>query len=387
MRVFKLLSFVALIFVYANIAYPLYSYAQTSTQKNVKVTKSKTGTKTIPVNKIQPSLTGQKKATLSNPVQSKKLSVVPLPAIKPTLSLEKPVPNPLPSQEPVQQKPLPAVTSAAPTLPTEVKTPVVNQKPLNLILQAKIGSEIKEIVGKPIFWAVSKANTNSGASNNNVITSTQLNPTLSLVPGRYLVTAKLGESLVTQTVDLTIDNQRVNVDFKPGLVKFNLIPVMGGTVIDKDVTWEVLRYAGPGRTDHQKIADSNIAQPEFILNEGYYIVRANYAHNSLDTVVGVQAQHRYVYTVNLYAGKVKLVAVPDKGEKLDQNSLITWEISSQSSLGKKIPLADTGNNSLITLKEGKYLVVARSGFLEGQTTIDVKSGSTQQIKVALKNKT
>jgi len=93
----------------------------------------------------------------------------------------------------------------------------------------------------------------------------------------------------------------------------------------------------------------------------------------------------YKYTVVAYAGKVQLSAVDNKGRPVKSNIQWSVERAPKDATAKRTSVfTDSSANPQLLLGEGKYIVVARSGNLVGETPIEVKQFDLKAVKVQLK---
>lgn len=232
-----------------------------------------------------------------------------------------------------------------------------------------------------ILWIV--ARTDRGGAQV-VATQTSTKPQLSLAPGKYLVTAKFGTTEINKEIAVGSEAASHVFNLNSGMVRLRLIPNAGAPAVTAPVTWEVYAYSRAKPEDRKILAVARAPQQEFVLSAGYYIVRARYNDTISELVVPVEAGHTYKYTVNLYAGHVGIGAVAD-GKAVSEP--VSWEIvrATPNAHGElEIVTADVSEPRTFTLREGSYIVRARTGDMVGEAPFEVRAGRTQKVKVTLK---
>lgn len=233
-----------------------------------------------------------------------------------------------------------------------------------------------------IMWIV--ARTDEGGAQV-VAQQSGARPELTLVPGRYLVTARFGDAQISN--EIAIGDAAANhvFNFNAGFVRLRMIPNAGAPAITDDVTWEVYEYSRAKPEDRKQITVARASQQEFVLPAGYYIVRAVYDDTASELVVPVEAGHTYKYTVNLYAGQIGLAAVGTNGKTV--NDPVAWEIVRATPNAQGVletVTADVAPSRMFTLREGSYIVRARTGGMFAEMPFEVRAGKTAKLKVQLK---
>lgn len=232
-----------------------------------------------------------------------------------------------------------------------------------------------------ILWIV--ARTDQGGAQV-VATQTSAKPQLSLVPGKYLVTAKFGTTEISNEIAIGSEAASHVFNLNSGVVRLRMIPNAGAPAVTGPVTWEVYAYSRAKPEDRKVLTVARAPQQEFVLPAGYYIVRARYNDTISELVVPVEAGHTYKYTVNLYAGHVGIGAVAD-GKAVSEP--VAWEIvrATPNAHGElEIVTADVSESRTFTLREGSYIVRARTGDMVGEAPFEVRAGRTDKVKVTLK---
>lgn len=252
----------------------------------------------------------------------------------------------------------------------------------DVLFQAVV-AEGAEPLDEPLSWVVTRLS-DGGAPGEVVATPTAAAPGLSLAPGRYVVSAKYGDAEVHEEIVVGTDDARYVLDLNAGLIQLDMIPYAGAPTITRDITWEVYRYArGRGVDERLQLAAAVAPSQRFVLPEGYYTIRARHAGTVADIVLPVTAGHQFNYTLNLYAGTVGLSAVAPNGTVEDD---VTWRIvrATPGEDGERevVARAVEGAPELL-LREGRYVALARSGSLVGETPFEIKAGNTQRIEVEL----
>lgn len=207
-----------------------------------------------------------------------------------------------------------------------------------------------------------------------------------LKPGDYKVTVTLDMATVTKPVKITkAGKQEVVLDI--GNASFRMIPSNKGKTIDEQITWTIYRFTKGGPVENQKVGQVVGPNPQVILPAGFYTVRGKYDSVQADLAIEIKPGIGYKYTVNLYAGKAALTASAN-GKTVKKD--ITWKIlkATKNKQGVHETLFTSKETSpTLTLREGKYVVVAEAGDLAGESKLEVKEGQTAKLKVELKEGT
>lgn len=215
--------------------------------------------------------------------------------------------------------------------------------------------------------------------------ATAAGPEFSLVPGKYRVTAVLGNSTVVKDIAVAAGGGKQVMDMNSGHARLAMMPNTGEKPIKDNINWEVFRYTKGEIDETQKVASAVAPNPEFTLPAGYYTVRARYQSTVTEMVMPVTAGILYKYSVNLYAGKVGLTAVTDKGKAIKDQ--VTWKIqraTKDKSGQRETLITDSTAAPTIMLREGKYVVVVESAGQVGEAPFEIKAGKTKKVKVELK---
>jgi len=205
-----------------------------------------------------------------------------------------------------------------------------------------------------------------------------------LAPGDYKVTVTLDMATVTQPVKITKAGKQ-EVVLNIGNASFRMIPSNKGKTVDEQITWSIYRFTKGGPDEKQRVGQVVGPNPHVILPAGFYTVRGKYDGVQADVAVEIKPGIGYKYTVNLYAGKATLNA--SAGGKTVKDK-ITWKIlkSKKNKLGVHETIFTSNEKSpTVVLREGKYLVVAQSGDMAGESSLDVQEGRTAKLKVELKS--
>jgi hypothetical protein len=249
---------------------------------------------------------------------------------------------------------------------------------VELNLEAEIAKGAKSAVKQPVEWTVSRM-FNDKNPGEVVASSREPAPKFALEPGHYLVTAKLGLAKAEQTVELTKVAVLTRLNLNAGIVRLSMIPHAGAPVIKDPVRWELFRYSkGGGMTE--RVAEANAPATEFILPAGGWVARASYEGTLSELVIPLEAGQTFNYTLNLYAGKAKVAATgPGGGAFKDP---VMWEVVRASDRNDLVT-ATTAPAPQFTLREGKYIVLARQGTFAGEAPLEVKAGKTASAKVKM----
>jgi hypothetical protein len=252
-------------------------------------------------------------------------------------------------------------------------------KPVSLHVQAVLAEGARKAVTGPVTWTVTEL-FNDKKPGEVVGSKTEASPTFSLPPGKYLVTGKMGEAQGQETVELTSAPVTVNVNLNAGVLRVNLIPYAGAKVVSDPVHWELFNYSR-GSGAKARVSEANAPAWEFILPAGGYVLRAAYEGTLSELVVPLAAGQTFNYTLNLYAGTVKTAAVTEKGGGFKDP--VSWEVVRAADRTQLVTSASSPSGQF-TLREGRYIVLARQGNLAGEAPLEVKAGKSSSVKVTMK---
>lgn len=284
--------------------------------------------------------------------------------------------------------PIPPVKPAVPATETAA-LPVVPPGPaapgaVAVQLEAIIAAGGKPMA-EPIAWTVASAEKLAGQAEEVVASQVAARPKLSLLPGRYKVTAEYGLTKVTRDLVVGTAAGKQTVVLDAGYLTLRLIPHSGAKPIADDVDWELYVYAGGAAENGKKLLSASAPTQSYLLPAGAYVVRAHYEGATADLVVPLGAGQGYNYTINLYAGILDARAVKPSGGSLVSH--VTWEImkATPSEDGKRETVAwFIGDKGKVTLREGSYIAVARSSNMSNMEEFEIKAGRTKKLKLVLK---
>jgi hypothetical protein len=261
------------------------------------------------------------------------------------------------------------------------------------------GAEVKG----DIAWSVVKVNKETGKPEAKAAASgTGARLVTKLDPGQYLVTAKLGKIESSQAIlvgksattrSLVLADPTKQTASKqpeagpPAQLSINMKLSKGKNPVKEPVFWEVYKYQKGATEDGEKIAEQKAAVGQFSLPGGSYVVRAHFKDAKADLVIPIQAGQSLKYTLNLYAGYVKLTALKPKKQKTQAEAL-NWQILRQRPNAPgvyELVASSAKPDPTMMLREGRYLAVARLGAkLWGSEQIVITAGETTSKKVNLK---
>lgn len=278
-----------------------------------------------------------------------------------------------------------AVTATLPACASAEETAAVPAQPSGPATDVKLSAVIADGAKQmrdQIFWIVARAD---GGAAEVVATQTGAAPKLALQPGRYLVTAKYGDTEVREEIAVGSEAAHHVLNLNAGIIRLRLVPNAGAPAVTGAVTWEVFAYSKAKPEDRHQITVAQAPQHEFVLPAGYYIVRARYDDTTSELVVPVEAGHTYKYTVNLYAGNVGLSALGANGKAVSEP--VAWEIVRATPNADGVletVTADVTPSRIFMLREGSYIVRAKTGDMIGESSFKVRAGTTSKVKVQLK---
>jgi hypothetical protein len=203
-----------------------------------------------------------------------------------------------------------------------------------------------------------------------------------LVPGSYKVTVTMGLATVTQPVTISKAGKQ-EIVLNTGYASFRMIPSNKAKPIDEQITWTIFRFTKGGPDLNQKVGEVVGPNPQVTLPAGFYTVRGKYDGVQADMVAEVKPGIGYKYTVNLYAGKAALSASA-KGKPAKD---VTWKIMKIAKNKKgqqEVLYTSTETSPTVVLREGNYIVTARSGDMAAEAKLAIAEGKTNKMKLELK---
>ncbi len=267
-----------------------------------------------------------------------------------------------------------------------------------LAVESAGGPEVKG----EIAWSVVKVNKETGKPE--AKTTAQGNGArlvAELDPGQYMVTAKLGKAVTSQAIivgksattrSIILADPSKTTASKPeagppAKLSINMKLSKGKDPVKEPIVWEVYKYQKGATEEGEKVAEQKAAVGQFSLPGGSYVVRAHFKGTKADLVIPIEAGQSLKYTLNLYAGYVKLGAVKPNKQKTSAEAL-TWQILRQRPNAPGVYELVTSSEKpdpTVMLREGRYLAVARLGNkLWGSEQISVTAGQTTSKKIKLK---
>jgi hypothetical protein len=163
-----------------------------------------------------------------------------------------------------------------------------------------------------------------------------------------------------------------------------MIPNSGRGFITEPIDWQVFTYTKGATENGQLVAHKSLSSATFTLPAGSYVIRAGYKGTQSDLVIPLQPGGSYNYTINLYAGQAKLVAVKPTGPAREP---VEWTVVREKpgADGKYQQVTTVKDTSpQILVREGNYLVIARIGDMWGVSPLAIKAGRITTTKVTLK---
>ena len=170
----------------------------------------------------------------------------------------------------------------------------------------------------------------------------------------------------------------------PARLSINMIPSSGNKPIKEAIGWEIFTYQKGGTENGVKVADMSSSVGVFTLPPGSYVVRAHYRETRADLVIPMSPGQSYKYTINLYAGYAKPIAV--KSKEIARAGVV-WQIVKQRPNDQgQYELVTESKESLpqLMVREGKYLAIARQGEYWGVEPLKIDAGKTNKLKVTLR---
>lgn len=254
-----------------------------------------------------------------------------------------------------------------------------------------------------IAWSVVKVNKETGKPDAKpAFSGNGAKLVAKLEPGQYLVTAKLGKVESSQAIivgksattrSLILADGTAKTASKkpeagpPAKLSINMKLSKGKNPVKEPVFWEVYKYQKGATEEGEKVAEQKAAVGEFSLPGGSYVVRAHFKGTKADLVIPIEAGQSLKYTLNLYAGYVKLSATKPNKQKSTAEAL-TWQILRQRPNAPGVYELVTSSEKpdpTMMLREGRYLAVARLGNkFWGSEPLVITAGQTASKKVRLK---
>jgi Ca-activated chloride channel family protein len=198
-------------------------------------------------------------------------------------------------------------------------------------------------------------------------------------PGDYLL--KVEHGAASGTVNIRIEPGKTLVEkvvLGSGVVRLSAVMKEEGSLVEKDVTWEI------GTTDAEgeftKLATSYDGQAKFVVPAGAYQVHCFRGEATVATDVTVQSGQTVSKTMSLNAAALDLVPQTREGGQLKD---IYWAIFGDAN-GEDDRQKVAGSYDLaphLYLPAGKYLVTWEANNQKGSTEIEVAAGEAKKVEV------
>lgn len=251
-------------------------------------------------------------------------------------------------------------------------------EPVTLTLAAGNGSQD---VQAPIQWTITPIGKTGKPEGKPVAQQTAPVFRGDLKRGPYLVSAALGGAKTQKAIMIGSGNNDRRIFVDGAHLALKMVPFSGAAPISEPITWELYTYVKGATENGRKINSQYAPQVSFDIPGGTYVVRALYKGTKSDLVVPIAAGQGLQYTINLYAGTARLKASsPDK-------KAVVWQIvRGQPNKKGQYELVNEilDSNPTVTVREGNYLVIAKSGKYWAQTPLSIKAGRQQEINLALR---
>jgi Ca-activated chloride channel family protein len=199
-------------------------------------------------------------------------------------------------------------------------------------------------------------------------------------PGDYLLKVEYGAA--SATVNIKIEPGKTlaeKVVLGSGVVRLSAVMKEEGSLVEKDVTWEI------GTTDAEgeftKVATSYDGQAKFVVPTGAYQVRCTRGEATAATDVTVPYGQTVSKTVSLNAAVLDLVPQTREGGQLKD---ISWEVFGEANGEDDRKKIATSYDSIprLYLPAGKYLVTWEANNEKGSAEVEVGAGEAKKIEVS-----
>ena len=120
-----------------------------------------------------------------------------------------------------------------------------------------------------------------------------------LPSGRYRLITRLGHTTVYEDFELNGVPRRHVVDLNAGRINMNGVHKAGGTVIKKDLRWEIHSFGKDATGERVLMAQARHSQTQFVLPVGFYVATAHLNGKQVRHTVEVNPGVTYDYTVVL----------------------------------------------------------------------------------------
>jgi hypothetical protein len=199
-------------------------------------------------------------------------------------------------------------------------------------------------------------------------------------PGDYLL--KLEHGAASATVNIKIEAGKTLAEklvLGSGVVRLSAVMKEEGSLVEKDVTWEI------GTTDAEgeftKVATSYDGQAKFVVPAGAYQVHCIRGEATAATDVTVQSGQTVSKTVSLNAAVLDLVPRTREGGQLND---ISWEVFGDANGEDDLKKIATSYDSTphLYLPAGKYLVTWEANSEKGSADVEVGAGEAKRLEVS-----
>ena len=122
---------------------------------------------------------------------------------------------------------------------------------------------------------------------------------LQLSNGRYRVVTAYRDTTVHEDIVVEQGTTKHVVNLNAGRVSMRVIPSVGKKAIRKNVSWEIWSYGKDSKGNRHLITSSRKAEPEFLLQGGYYLAKALVSGKEVRHTIEVTEGAAFQYTMTL----------------------------------------------------------------------------------------
>jgi hypothetical protein len=235
-------------------------------------------------------------------------------------------------------------------------------------------------------WSIFHAETDPQGKRQKVDWQFAANPEFALPQGRFLVSVKHGDVVAESEIEVEEGRQQtVLVNLDAGHVQLEATLSEGGQPVDKAMGWSILLAKADPQGGREKVAWQFATNPRFILPRGRYLVSVQCGDAVAESEIQIEAGQEQAVSVNLNAGRARLVAVLEEGGQPAQEAM-DWKIfqaETDSEGNRKQVAHQYASSPVFILPAGGYVVdVAYQGKTVSHE-LSVEAGGSSQWTIVL----
>jgi len=242
------------------------------------------------------------------------------------------------------------------------------------------------LISSGLRWDVYTARLNSDGKRKHLTYSTEASPKFKLKEGRYFITARYGNAIATEEVQVRLDQAwGRRFVLNAGLLQATASLSAGANAIKKNIRWDIYHAAKDEDGNRKHITYNTTWRPKFILPSGKYYLRAAHGNAITGAELIIEPGKTLVQVINMNAGRLILTgALSEDGKTL--KSGLRWDIYhaalDEDDKRRHITYATKWRSKFI-LPSGKYFVLVSLGSVRVGREFSVAAGKVSKHRFIL----